>query len=118
MERYFSATDADCEVQAFEPTSFIASGDQVIVIGTEKVRAKRTGRSYETHWIHAFRLARPAQIDLANILAASAERWGASGQQRYAAVLAAAMRQVADEPEDPLTKKRPSVVQASVSAGW
>ena len=42
-----------------------------------------------------FRLARPAQIDLANILATSAERWGAEGQQRYAAFLAAAMRQVA-----------------------
>ena len=42
-----------------------------------------------------FRLARPAQLYLANILSTSAERWGAEGQQRYAAVLAAAMRQVA-----------------------
>ena len=56
-----------------------------------------------------FRLARPAQIDLANILATSAERWGTEGRQRYAAVLAAAMRQVADEPEGPLTKKRPEL---------
>src|SRR5687768_18467604 len=56
-----------------------------------------------------FRLARPAQIDLANILATSAERWGAEGRQRYAAVLAAAMRQVADQPEGPLTKKRPEL---------
>jgi toxin ParE1/3/4 len=56
-----------------------------------------------------FRLARPAQVDLANILATSAERWGAEGLQRYAAVLAAAMRQVADQPEGPLTKKRPDL---------
>jgi len=56
-----------------------------------------------------FRLARPAQVDLANILATSAERWGAEGRQRYAAVLAAAMRQVADQPEGPLTKKRPEL---------
>jgi toxin ParE1/3/4 len=56
-----------------------------------------------------FRLARPAQIDLANILATSAERWGADGRQRYAAVLAAALRQVADQPEGPLTKKRPEL---------
>jgi toxin ParE1/3/4 len=56
-----------------------------------------------------FRLARPAQIDLANILATSAERWGAEGRQRYAAVLAAAMRQIADQPEGPLTKKRPEL---------
>jgi toxin ParE1/3/4 len=56
-----------------------------------------------------FRLARPTQIDLANILSTSAEQWGAEGQQRYAAVLAAAMRQVAAEPEGPLTRKRPDL---------
>ena len=56
-----------------------------------------------------FRLARPAQIDLANILATSAERWGTDGRQRYAAVLADAMRQVAAEPNGPLTKKRPDL---------
>jgi toxin ParE1/3/4 len=56
-----------------------------------------------------FRLARPAQIDLANILATSAERWGAEGRRRYAAVLAAAMRQVAAEPDGPLTRKRPDL---------
>src|SRR5213593_594970 len=56
-----------------------------------------------------FRLARPAQIDLANILATSAERWGVEGRQRYAAVLVAAMRQVAAEPEGPLTRKRPEL---------
>ena len=53
-----------------------------------------------------FRLARPAQIDLANILATSAERWGTDGRQRYAAALADAMRKVAAEPDGPLTKKR------------
>ena len=56
-----------------------------------------------------FRLARPAQIDLANILATSAARWGTDGRQRYAAVLADAMRQVAAEPDGPLTKKRPDL---------
>lgn len=56
-----------------------------------------------------FRLARPAQIDLANILATSAERWGAEGWKRYAAVLVEAMRQVAAEPEGPLTRKRPDL---------
>jgi toxin ParE1/3/4 len=56
-----------------------------------------------------FRLARPAQIDLANILATSADRWGAEGRQRYAAVLADAMRQVAVAPDGPLTKERPDL---------
>jgi toxin ParE1/3/4 len=53
-----------------------------------------------------FRLARPAQLDLASILATSAERWGTDGQRRYAAVLADAMRQIADEPKGPLTRNR------------
>jgi len=56
-----------------------------------------------------FRLARPAQIDLANILSISAERWGAEGRQRYATVLVTAMRQVAAEPDGPLTRKRPDL---------
>lgn len=53
-----------------------------------------------------FRLARPARADLANILTASAERWGAEGRHRYAATLAAAMREVANRPEGPLTRSR------------
>jgi len=56
-----------------------------------------------------FRLARPAQIDLVNILSTSSERWGAEAQQRYAAILINAMRQVAAEPEGPLTTKRPDL---------
>jgi hypothetical protein len=52
-----------------------------------------------------FRLARPAQIDLANLLSISARRWGVEGRLRYAAVLADAMRQIADAPEGPLTKE-------------
>jgi toxin ParE1/3/4 len=46
---------------------------------------------------------------LANILATSAERWGHEGRQRYAAVLADAMRQVAAEPGRPLTRTRPDL---------
>ena len=59
-----------------------------------------------------FRLARPAQLDLASILTTSAERWGVDAQQRYAAVLADAMRQVADEPKGLLTKGRPELRSA------
>ena len=46
-----------------------------------------------------FRIAQPAQSDLANILAISAERWGTDGRRRYALFLAAAMRTVAANPE-------------------
>jgi plasmid stabilization system protein ParE len=40
-----------------------------------------------------FRLAQPAQNDLANILATSAEHWGTEGRRRYARLLAAGMRE-------------------------
>lgn len=41
-----------------------------------------------------------------HILATSADRWGIDGRRRYAAVLAAAMRKVAAEPESPGTWDR------------
>ena len=53
-----------------------------------------------------FRLSRPAQADLAEILATSAERWGIEGRRRYAALLATAMRKVAANPEGPATRDR------------
>ena len=53
-----------------------------------------------------FRLSRPAQADLAHILATSAERWGIEARRRYAAILTAAMRKVADDPQGPMTRDR------------
>jgi toxin ParE1/3/4 len=53
-----------------------------------------------------FRLSRPAQADLEQILATSRERWGDNARQRYASLLAAAMRQVAEDPEGPVTRNR------------
>jgi toxin ParE1/3/4 len=53
-----------------------------------------------------FRLSRLAQADFGRILATSAERWGIEGQQRYAAMLAAAMRKLAADPEGPTTRAR------------
>jgi toxin ParE1/3/4 len=53
-----------------------------------------------------FRLSRLAQADLARILATSAERCGIEGRRHYAAMLAAAMRKVAADPEGPTTRTR------------
>ena len=53
-----------------------------------------------------FRLSRPAQLDLADILTTSAERWGPQGRRRYVALLAAALRKIAADPEGPLTQTR------------
>ena len=56
-KKYFAAIDAEAEVEAFEPHAFLAEGDRVVVLGVETIKSKRTGRSYETHWVHAFTLS-------------------------------------------------------------
>ena len=53
-----------------------------------------------------FRLSRLAEADLAGIMAASRRQWGAAGERRYAALLAAALRRVAADPEGPATRDR------------
>jgi toxin ParE1/3/4 len=53
-----------------------------------------------------FRLSAPARADVVDILATSAERWGVETRRRYAAILAAAMRKVAVDPEGPATRER------------
>jgi len=57
-----------------------------------------------------FRLSAPAEADLAGILAASAERWGLEGRRRYSALLVAAMRRVAADPEGPATRDRADLI--------
>lgn len=53
-----------------------------------------------------FRLARAAAADLTHILATSDERWGTVARRRYATIIAAAMRKVADDPEGLATRSR------------
>ncbi|MBI1866691.1 MAG: type II toxin-antitoxin system RelE/ParE family toxin [Methylocystis sp.] len=53
-----------------------------------------------------FRLSRLAEVDLAHILSTSEQRWGTEGRRRYAAILAAAMRKAASDPEGPATRHR------------
>lgn len=55
--KYFAAIEAEADFDAFEPHTFVAQGDKVVVLGFEKVRSKRTGRAYQNHWVHAFTLA-------------------------------------------------------------
>lgn len=52
------------------------------------------------------RLSYPAQSDLSHILATSTERWGIEARRRYAALIAAAMRKAAADPNGPATRNR------------
>jgi toxin ParE1/3/4 len=51
-----------------------------------------------------YRLSRHARADLAHILETSAQMWGAEGRRRYAALLAAALRQAASDPDGRSTR--------------
>ena len=53
-----------------------------------------------------YRVSRQARGDLARILATSAQTWGEEGRRRYAALLAAAMRRAASDPEGRMTRDR------------
>jgi toxin ParE1/3/4 len=53
-----------------------------------------------------FRISRLAQADVTRILPNSAERWEIEGRRHYAAMLAAAMRKEAADPEGPTTRTR------------
>ena len=57
------------------------------------------------------RITPPADEDIIDILAWSAERFGPSVQERYARLIDAAIRDVADDPERPGSRARPELAQ-------
>ena len=56
IRRFVSTIKNSSESLAFEPREFIAQGEQVVVLGWEKVRAKPTGQIYENPWVHVWTL--------------------------------------------------------------
>jgi uncharacterized protein len=56
-KKFFAAVEAEAEIVSFEPHTFLADGDRVVVLGFEKLRSKRTGRLYEAHWAHSYTLS-------------------------------------------------------------
>ncbi|MCX7366528.1 MAG: type II toxin-antitoxin system RelE/ParE family toxin [Alphaproteobacteria bacterium] len=53
-----------------------------------------------------WRLSRPAEADIANVLATSRANWGTDGRRRYAALLTAVTRLVSADPKGPATRDR------------
>lgn len=54
--QYFSQLDQAQEAQRFEPQSFIAEGDQVVVTGQSRWTVRSTGQTYDNPWVHVFTL--------------------------------------------------------------
>ena len=56
VAQFFHALGSSVEMLQFEPREFIAQGDQVAVIGAERLRVRATGRIIENQWVIIFTL--------------------------------------------------------------
>ncbi len=54
MVDFFVTAAAVAEMIEFVPLEIMVCGEQVIVVGQEKGRARATGRVWETPWVHIF----------------------------------------------------------------
>jgi ketosteroid isomerase-like protein len=54
--KFFQKLAAESEVLDFQPREFVADGDCVLVLGSERVKVKATNRTIEVDWIMAFTL--------------------------------------------------------------
>lgn len=54
VAEFFAAVDRVFEIQRFEPETFVAEGDRVIVLGSDTSRIKATGKVIDSAWAHAF----------------------------------------------------------------
>lgn len=54
--QFFQALDSALDFEAFEPREFIAQGDVVVVLGSERARVKAGGSVVTTDWAMVFTL--------------------------------------------------------------
>jgi ketosteroid isomerase-like protein len=53
---FFGKLGAGVEFEGFAPQEFLAGGDHVVVIGSERARVKTTGKSFDNDWAMVFTL--------------------------------------------------------------
>jgi uncharacterized protein len=61
VAQFFTAVSETLEILRFEPRTFLAHDDTVVVFGYEKALAKPTNRSFESEWVMVFTL-RASQV--------------------------------------------------------
>jgi ketosteroid isomerase-like protein len=54
VKQFFGSVSELYDFQSFEPRTFIAEGELVVVLGQDTVVAKSTGKTFSEHWAHAF----------------------------------------------------------------
>ena len=55
---FFAALASTQTAERFEPLEFIASGNRVVVLGTQRWHVHATGRTYDDDWVHLFTIER------------------------------------------------------------
>ena len=53
---FFGKLSTSVEFESFAPEDFLAGGDRVVVLGSERGRVKATGRSFDNPWAMVFTL--------------------------------------------------------------
>jgi uncharacterized protein len=51
---FFKNLGEGVEFESFEPGDFIAEGDRVVVLGSERGRVRRTGKTFDNLWALVF----------------------------------------------------------------
>lgn len=54
VREFFGTMNQMFEIQRFEPRTFVAEGDRVIVLGEDTSRVTSTGRMLDQRWAHVF----------------------------------------------------------------
>jgi len=56
VANFFQKLKQEAEILDFQPRDFVADGDRVLVIGSERVKIRATNRTVDLDWIMAFTL--------------------------------------------------------------
>ena len=51
---FFGKLGTNVEFESFAPETFLAGGDKVVVIGSERGRVRATGKSFDNDWAMVF----------------------------------------------------------------
>ena len=75
---FFKHLGGNVEFERFEPGDFIAEGDRVVVLGFERGRVRRTGKTFDNAWALVFTIrgGRVAGLHIYDNTAAIAEAFG------------------------------------------
>ena len=54
VQGFFQKLGSSASLETFEPRSFVADGDTVVVLGYEEGTFRKTGRKWKAHFTHTF----------------------------------------------------------------